>query len=122
MPIIAPGDKILVTGANGFLAVHIVDAFLEKGYAVRGVVRSPGKGEHLKKLFAKYGDKFDLAVVEDITVVRRALFILHAFFRIPIRMRQPGAFDNVLGGISAIAHTASPFHIHADDPNGGSHP
>jgi len=37
-------------------------------------------------------------------------------------MRQPGAFDNVLGGIDAIAHTASPFHLHADDPNGGYHP
>lgn len=69
MPTIAPGDKILVTGANGFLAVHVVDSFLKKGYSVRGVVRSLGKGDHLKKLFAKYGDKFELAVVEDITAV-----------------------------------------------------
>jgi len=97
MTIVAPGDKILVTGANGFLAVHVVDVLLKKGYAVRGAVRSLNKGEHLKKLFAKYGNKFELAVVEDITA--------------------PGAFDNVLDGIDAIAHTASPFHVHADDPN-----
>jgi len=97
MPTIAPGDKVLVTGANGFLAVHVVDILLKKGYAVRGVVRSLSKGDHLKKLFAEYGDKFELAVVKDITVA--------------------GAFDNVLNGIDAIAHTASPFHTHADDPN-----
>jgi len=97
MPTITPGDKILVTGANGFLAVHVIDILLKKGYAVRGVVRSLNKGEYLKKLFAEHGDKFELAVVEDITVT--------------------GAFDNVLGGIDAIAHTASPFHTHADDPN-----
>jgi len=84
MPTIAPGDKILVTGANGFLAVHVVDILLEKGYVVRGVVRSLNKGEHLKKLFAKHGDKLELAVVEDITAVRRALFFLYAFFRAPI--------------------------------------
>jgi len=75
MPTIAPGDKILVTGANGFLAVHIVEILLKKGYAVRGVIRSPDKGEHLKKIFAKYGDKLEFAVVGDITAVRRALFI-----------------------------------------------
>jgi nucleoside-diphosphate-sugar epimerase len=81
MPTIAPGDKILVTGANGFLAVHVVDSLLKKGYAVRGVVRSLDKGEHLKKLFAKYGDKFELAVVKDITAVRCALFSLCPFVR-----------------------------------------
>lgn len=74
MTIVAPGDKILVTGANGFLAVHIVQILLKKGYAVRGVIRSPDKGEHLKKIFAKYGDKLEFAIVKDITAVRRALF------------------------------------------------
>ena len=69
MPTIAPGNKVLVTGANGFLAVHIIVILLKKGYAVRGVVRSLDKGEYLKKLFAGYGDKFELAVVEDITAV-----------------------------------------------------
>jgi len=83
MPTIAPGDKVLVTGANGFLAVHVVDALLKKGYAVRGVVRSLNKGDHLKKIFAKYGDKLELAVVEDITAVRRALF-LYSFVGMPI--------------------------------------
>lgn len=88
MPAIAPGDKILVTGANGFLAVHVVDILLKKGYAVRGVVRSLDKGEYLKKIFAKYGDKFELAVVKDITAVRRVLFFLDASIRALIRMTE----------------------------------
>ena len=74
MPIIAQGDKVLVTGANGFLAVHVVDILLKKGYAVRGVVRSLEKADHIKQLFAKYGDRFELVVVEDITMVRCPLF------------------------------------------------
>ena len=79
MTIVAPGDKILVTGANGFLAIHIVDILLKKGYAVRAVVRALSKGEHLKKLFAKYGNKFELAVVEDITAVRCASLFRNSF-------------------------------------------
>jgi len=44
---------------------------------------------------------------------------LIAFVRANLKeLRQSGAFDNVLNGIDAIAHTASPFHTHADDPNG----
>ena len=70
MPIIAPGSRVLVTGANGFAAVHIVSALLEKGYSVRAAVRSESKGVHLRKLFGRYGNEFELVVVPDITKVR----------------------------------------------------
>lgn len=69
MPAITSG-KVLVTGANGFIAVWLVKDLLEKGFSVRGTVRSEAKGEHLKKLFASYGDKLELVVVDDITKVR----------------------------------------------------
>ena len=123
MPAIAPGDRVLVTGANGFLGVHVVDILLNKGYAVRGVVRSLDKEDHIKKLFAKYGDKFELAVVKDITVVRRTLFAcMCPPGCLSERPRQPGAFDDVLDKIDAIVHTASPFYVDADDPNGDFYP
>ena len=32
--------KVLVTGASGFIASHIVKQLLEQGYDVRGTVRS----------------------------------------------------------------------------------
>jgi len=96
MPVIAPGSKVLVTGANGFAAIHIVDVFLKKGYSVRATIRSESKGTHLKKLFGKYGDKLELVIVPDIT--------------------KDDAFDSVLHGLDAVLHTASPFHYAVEDP------
>lgn len=69
MPTISSG-KVLVTGANGFVATWVVYSLLEHGYSVRASVRSEGKGAHLCKIFASYGDKFELAIVPDITSVR----------------------------------------------------
>ncbi|KAF9651439.1 D-lactaldehyde dehydrogenase, partial [Thelephora ganbajun] len=96
MPVIAPGSKVLVTGANGFAAIHIVDVLLKRGYSVRATIRSESKGTHLRKIFGKYGDKLELVVVPDIT--------------------KDDAFDGVLDELDAILHTASPFHLDADDP------
>jgi nucleoside-diphosphate-sugar epimerase len=96
MPTVQPGSKVLVTGANGYIAIWVVRTLLEQGYVVRGTVRSEAKGQHLKKSFEKYGDKFDAVVVEDIT--------------------KDGAFDDAVKGIDAIEHTASPFYLNADDP------
>ncbi|KAF7296278.1 hypothetical protein HMN09_01097100 [Mycena chlorophos] len=95
MPAISSG-KVLVSGANGFIAVWVVRSLLESGFSVRGTVRSEEKGTHLKTLFASYGDKFEVVVVPDITA--------------------QGAFDEAVKGVDAIEHTASPFHFQADDP------
>ncbi|KAJ3969521.1 D-lactaldehyde dehydrogenase [Lentinula raphanica] len=94
--IVPPGSKVLVTGANGYIAAWVVRTLLEKGYAVRGTVRSEAKGEPLKKVFGDYKEKFETVVVEDIT--------------------KDGAFDEAVKGVDAIEHTASPFHFKADDP------
>jgi nucleoside-diphosphate-sugar epimerase len=74
MTVVQPPAKVLVSGANGFLAIWVVKSLLEKGYSVRGTVRSADKGDHLAKVFNKYGDKLELVVVEDITKVRKVLF------------------------------------------------
>ncbi|KAI0088796.1 NAD(P)-binding protein [Irpex rosettiformis] len=96
MPAVQSG-KVLVSGANGYIAVWLVKKLLDEGYSVRGTVRSASKGVYLSKIFASYGDKFELVVVEDIT--------------------KDGAFDEAVKGVDAIEHTASPFHFKADDPN-----
>jgi len=70
MPTVQPGSKVLVSGANGFIAMWVVRTLLEKGYAVRGTVRSQEKGQHLTDTFKKYGEKFELIVVQDIAAVR----------------------------------------------------
>ncbi|KAH6891736.1 hypothetical protein BKA70DRAFT_1537574 [Coprinopsis sp. MPI-PUGE-AT-0042] len=52
MPTVAPGAKVLVTGANGYIAMWTVRKLLEKGYSVRAT---------------SYGDKLEIAVVADIS-------------------------------------------------------
>jgi NADPH:quinone reductase-like Zn-dependent oxidoreductase len=71
MPTVAPhtGSLVLVTGANGYIAMHVVDQLLKAGYTVRGTVRSVKKGEHLQATFAAYGDKLEIVIVDDITRV-----------------------------------------------------
>jgi len=90
--------KVLVTGANGYLATWVVKKYLEAGYSVRGTVRSLTKSAFLKDQFAHYGDQFELVVVDDIT--------------------KDGAFDEAIKGIDVIVHTASPFHFKATEPDG----
>ncbi|KAF9232840.1 hypothetical protein BU15DRAFT_67091 [Melanogaster broomeanus] len=92
MPAVQPEPpcKVLVSGATGYIAAWVVQTLL------RGA-RSVAKGEHLKKLFASYGDKFEVVVVEDIA--------------------KDGAFDEAVKGVDAIEHTASPFHLNAVDPD-----
>jgi nucleoside-diphosphate-sugar epimerase len=90
--------KVLVTGANGYLATWVVKKYLETGYSVRGTVRSLSRSAFLKDKFAHYGDRFELAAVEDIA--------------------KDGAFDEAIRGVDVIVHTASPFHYKAAEPDG----
>ncbi|GMF55588.1 unnamed protein product [[Candida] boidinii] len=79
-------DKVLVTGATGFLATHVVDILLSKGYKVIGTARSEAKYEPLLKEFqAKYpqGD-LSFEIVQDIGA--------------------PNAFDEVLKKHNDIKH------------------
>ncbi|KAI6001176.1 hypothetical protein EDD15DRAFT_2230171 [Pisolithus albus] len=92
MPAIQPPTKVLVTGANGFIAVWVVRDLLEHGYFVKGAVRSVEKGEYLKNYFANYTSKLEVIVIEDIT--------------------KEGVFDEAVKGVEAIAHMASPISVH----------
>ena len=93
MPSVAPPAKVLVSGANGFIAIWLVKDLLDRGYSVRGTVRSEGKGTHLLNTFKKEVDegRLEVTVVPDITV--------------------PDAFKEAVVGVDAIEHTASPFHF-----------
>ncbi|TBU27343.1 NAD(P)-binding protein [Dichomitus squalens] len=96
MPAITSG-KVLVTGANGYIAVWIVKSLLEAGFAVRGTVRSESKAAYLRSYFQSSGDKFEAVIVPDIT--------------------KDDAFAEHVTDVDAIAHTASPFHMNAVEPD-----
>ncbi|KAI0078018.1 NAD(P)-binding protein [Panus rudis PR-1116 ss-1] len=92
-----PSGKVLVSGANGFVATWVIKTLLEQGYSVRGTVRSQSKIPHLLKVFGSYRDKVEFVVVDDMT--------------------RAGAFDEHVKDVDAIEHTASPVHFMFEDPN-----
>ena len=71
MPILegTAGQLVLVTGANGYIALWTVRRLLEEGFSVRATVRAESKAEVFQKLFASYGDRFQWVEVADITKV-----------------------------------------------------
>ncbi|WEJ95358.1 nucleoside-diphosphate-sugar epimerase [Yamadazyma tenuis] len=86
---------VFVTGANGYIAQHLVVQLIEKGYSVVGTVRSKEKGE---SLVANLPKNFQYEVVSDIV--------------------KPGAFDEALKKhpeVVGFFHTASPVSMVADD-------
>ncbi|KAF8883620.1 D-lactaldehyde dehydrogenase [Gymnopilus junonius] len=98
MPAVDPtNSRILVTGANGYLAMWVIRTLLEQGYTVRAVVRSLEKGKHLMEYFSSYGDKVELFVVEDLI--------------------KDGSFDEAVKGVDAIEHLASPATFEPVEPD-----
>jgi len=84
-------DLVLVTGASGFLASHIVKQLLELGYRVRGTVRSlkdDKKVGPLRKLVDK--PKYELELVE-------------------ADLLNENSWLDAIKGCTYALHTASPF-------------
>ncbi|KAH8811169.1 hypothetical protein F5884DRAFT_267019 [Xylogone sp. PMI_703] len=97
---IPKGSLVVVTGANGFIASHVVDQALDAGYNVRGTVRNAQKTAWMNKYFDdKYGaGRFSLIEVPD--------------------MSAPNAFDEAVKGASGLIHVATPV-MQYYDPNIG---
>lgn len=92
------GTLILVTGANGLIASHIVDQLLHYGYAVRAAVRSTERCSWMTSVFAsRHPDsKFEFIQVPDILA--------------------QNVYDSALkGGVKAVIHTPA-FNSLSDDP------
>lgn len=50
-------DKVLVTGASGFIATHCIIQLLEKGYDVRGTLRSMNRAESIREIIAQHSPR-----------------------------------------------------------------
>lgn len=66
MPAVSAPATVLVTGASGFVATHVIKALIDQDFTVRGTVRKASRGEYLKGLF---GHKFEYVIVEDMAAV-----------------------------------------------------
>lgn len=88
--------KVLVTGASGFLALHIIGQLLSEGYSVIGTVRSQSK---IEKLMSQFKTKYPEAVA-------------NLQFEIVPDIQLEGVFDKLFiehKDIDFVLHTASPF-------------
>jgi uncharacterized protein YbjT (DUF2867 family) len=57
----------LLTGANSFVASHVINALIKAGHHVTGTVRRPGVGNDIFAAHPEWKDHLDVVVVEDIT-------------------------------------------------------
>ncbi|EFJ22121.1 hypothetical protein SELMODRAFT_175949 [Selaginella moellendorffii] len=83
---------VCVTGASGFIASFLVKLLLDRGYKVRGTVRSltdPSRTSHLRGL---PGAEERLELVE-------------------ADLLKDGAFNDVVKDCQGVFHTASPFFL-----------
>ncbi|KKZ68352.1 hypothetical protein EMCG_05972 [[Emmonsia] crescens] len=94
------GSLVLITGANGYIASHVVDQLLQANFRVRGTVRDLTRSLWLNDYFTcKYGPgKFELAEVPDMAVAH--------------------AYDEAVKGASGLIHIATPVLV-TYDPNEG---
>ncbi|KAL7905313.1 hypothetical protein GGI35DRAFT_488600 [Trichoderma velutinum] len=94
----APSDHtLLVTGATGYVAGHVIHQALTRGYNVRACVRSEAAREKILAAFPNYGSQLSFAPVKDITNAE--------FFR--------DAFAD--GAVTGVIHLASPVHLSPED-------
>ncbi|KAI0689152.1 NAD(P)-binding protein [Cerioporus squamosus] len=100
MPTISPKDKVLVTGANGYIGLWVIRYLLERGYKVRAAVRSEDKGNALKALFE---DKLPEQAANVESVLVKDIAVEHAF-------------DDAVKGVAGVIHIASPMTLEIEDP------
>ena len=89
---------VLVTGATGYVAGHIVRRLLEEGYTVHAAVRDPDnatKVQHLTEL----ADRLPGTI---------------RYFRSDLL--QTGSYVDAMQGCETVFHTASPCHLAVEDP------
>lgn len=91
----AAAETVLVTGASGFLASHIIEAFISSGYHVRGTVRSAESAEKVRRVFPNYTSQLSFFIVPNII--------------------DNEAFDEAVKDVDGVIHTACPSTTYAEN-------
>lgn len=88
---------VLLTGASGYIAKHVAAALLNKGYQVRGSVRSLARGAEVRAAVAP-----ELA---------DATGLDHRLTFVALDLAADDGWDAALEGVDVLMHTASPFPL-----------
>lgn len=88
---------IVVTGASGFIAKHIIAELLRRGYPVRGTLRDPAKADAVRAAIRRAGA--DPANVSFTTA----------------DLLSDRGWDEAVSGAKVVLHTASPFPMTQPD-------
>jgi uncharacterized protein YbjT (DUF2867 family) len=76
------GKTVLITGGSGFIAAHVLNAFLSRGYHVRTTVRNDDSADKIKKSHKHYLDQLSFAIVKD--------------------LEEPGGHDEAVKGVDGV--------------------
>jgi nucleoside-diphosphate-sugar epimerase len=93
-------DRILVTGATGFLAKHCIKLALERGYSVRGTVRRADAEAAIRAAVGEPGARLEFVRADLLSdegwnaAVRDCRFVLHTAS--PLPLRQPRNADDLI--------------------------
>ena len=108
------GKKILVTGAGGFIASHLVESLVQKGATVRAFVRYNSRGDvgllsQLPKDICDCvqviaGDLRDLTAIQNAAKRMETIFHLGALIAIPYSYQHPAEVvdTNVIGTLNVL--------------------
>ena len=89
-------QPVVVSGASGFIALHIVEGLIKGGYKVKGTVRNvESKSNDVIKKLDVDSDKLEL---------------------VKANLLDDGAFDEIVKGSEYVMHVASPFSMDIKDP------
>lgn len=92
----ATPQRVLLTGASGFIAKHILLRLLNAGHTVTGSLRSPAREAEARAAVGPH--------LTDPAAQERLRFVT-------LDLTQDAGWADALEGVDALVHTASPFPI-----------
>lgn len=90
-------EKVLVTGATGYIGLHCIDQLLKQGYAVNGSIRSPEREEEVFQALQK----------NNTSTEHLNLFTFN--------LTDDEGWDEGMAGCDYLLHVASPISISTKD-------
>ncbi len=124
-PAVAPGTRVVVTGATGFVGGRLVERLVEQGATVCCLVRNPASAIRLARLPVEFrhAELTDAAAVDD--ALRGAGLVFHCAYDWGFAAGNRTALGHLIDG--CIAHGAqrlvhvSTFSVYDPYPDGALH-